>query len=97
MSLLEELPLKLSFPLQTSIYLFLFTSDLFIFQFLHINLLFHFAGYTPSQFCHTTDLLVSFFLHFCAISPGLLLALAVIQLVSGPVRQPVELICLFRS
>lgn len=52
---------------------------------------------TSSQFCHTTDLLVSFFFHFSNISPGLLLILVVIQLVSGPVRQPVELICLFRS
>lgn len=89
--------LNFSFPLQPSIYLFLFTSDLFIFQFLRINLLFHFAVNTSSQVCYTSDLLLSFFLHFSNISPGLLLILAVIQLVSGPVRQPVELICLFRS
>lgn len=45
--------------------------------------------------CHMIDLSVSFSLHF-STSP-LLLVWAVIQLVSGPVRQPVELICLFRS
>lgn len=71
---------------------FLFTSDLFLFQ-----LLISIYSSTSSQFCHTTDLLVSFFLHFLNISSGLLLILAVIQFVSGPVRQPVELICLFRS
>ncbi len=88
-------PLDLYFPQCASIYLFLFTSDLFIFEFLHSNLLFHLVVYTLSQSCHTTDLSVSFFLHF-STSP-LLLVWAVIQLVSGPVRQPVELICLFRS
>lgn len=71
---------------------FLFTSDLFLFQ-----LLISIYSSTSSQFCHTTDLLVSFFLHFSNISSGLLLILALIHLVSGPVREPVELICLFRS
>lgn len=85
------------FPLRFSIYLFLFTPDLFIFQFLHINLLFHLVVYTLSWSCHTPDLSVPFFPHFYSISPPLLLVWAVIQLVSGPVRQPVELICLFRS
>lgn len=71
---------------------FLFTSDLFLFQ-----LLISIYSSTSFELCHTTDLLVSFFLHFSNISSGLLLILALIQLVSGPVRQPVELICLFRS
>lgn len=87
--------LNLDFPLQPSIYLFLFTSDLFIFEFLHTNLLLHLVVHALSQSCHTTDLSVPFFLH-CSTSP-LFLVWAVIQLFSGPVRQPVELICLLRS
>lgn len=58
----------LYFPPRSSIYLLLFTSDLFIFEFLRTNLLLHLVVHTLSQSSHSTDLSVSFFLHFSTIS-----------------------------